>query len=201
MKQTVAIGRRRARDPIATREALITAAERIFYRAGYFSTHSNAIAQAAGLSPASFYRYFPDKLSIFLAVYERWVRAELDDVAQVQLTSDGRTAIREILRATFARHLDTVVFRRSLAALMALEPRVRDVRSAQRARQLDGMLEIVTSLGARPPSLETRLVVLLAIERVADAVAGEDTRGLGADPDVVLDTLADLVEASLFEAP
>ena len=72
--------RQRHRQPVETRRALIEAAARIFNSAGYHSTDSNRIAREAGYAPGTFYVHFPDKLAIFLEVYESWVSAEWSSI-------------------------------------------------------------------------------------------------------------------------
>src|SRR5690606_17709581 len=54
-------GRPRRGTPDGTRERLIAAAAEVINRDGYFGTDSNAIARAAGYSPATFYKHFEDK--------------------------------------------------------------------------------------------------------------------------------------------
>src|SRR5271156_3112848 len=71
------------RDPAATAKALLDAAEREFNARGFDGTDSNRIARAAGFAPQTFYRHFPDKRAVFLAVYERWWKGESDALAAV----------------------------------------------------------------------------------------------------------------------
>ena len=47
-----------------TREALIDAALELFARDGFDATHADRIAERAGVSPRTFFRYFPTKESV-----------------------------------------------------------------------------------------------------------------------------------------
>ena len=57
----------RARKKAATRRALQEHALRLFLADGYDATTVDAIAQAANVSPMTFYRYFPTKEDVVLA--------------------------------------------------------------------------------------------------------------------------------------
>jgi AcrR family transcriptional regulator len=54
----------RAVSAARTREALIDAALELFARDGFDATHSDRIAERAGVSPRTFFRYFPTKESV-----------------------------------------------------------------------------------------------------------------------------------------
>jgi AcrR family transcriptional regulator len=54
-----------------TRQALVDAALTLFAEAGYESTTTDQIAEAAGVSPRTFFRYFPTKEAVlFFGEYE-----------------------------------------------------------------------------------------------------------------------------------
>jgi AcrR family transcriptional regulator len=55
----------------ATYERILAAAGAIFAERGWDELSTNAVAQAAGVSIGSLYRYFPDKLAIARAIAER----------------------------------------------------------------------------------------------------------------------------------
>jgi AcrR family transcriptional regulator len=54
----------RAVSTARVREALIDAALELFARDGFDATHSDRIAEGAGVSPRTFFRYFPTKESV-----------------------------------------------------------------------------------------------------------------------------------------
>src|SRR5476651_1495739 len=83
----------RTRNPDESRRALVEAAATLFNSVGYNGTDSNRIARAAGYAPGTFYAHFPDKLAIFLAVYDGWVSAELSAMSQT-LESEGSAQAR-----------------------------------------------------------------------------------------------------------
>jgi AcrR family transcriptional regulator len=171
----------RVRNPGRTRALLIDAAERVFNRQGYFATHSNAIAAAAGLAPASFYTHFDDKLAIFLEVYDRWVQGEWRaiEAAGAQVSrGDGALALA-VTAALTRRHRAWRGFRASLRALAAIEPAVRARQNAGRRQQITWLERTAVARGWRRPSRAQCAVTLLALERVLDAAADGDARTLG----------------------
>ena len=56
---------------LATREALVDAAERLFGRRGYANVSIDEIASAAGLTKGALYHHFSDKKELFCEVTER----------------------------------------------------------------------------------------------------------------------------------
>jgi AcrR family transcriptional regulator len=187
----------RSRDPEAARDALIAAGARIFNRDGYFATNSNAIAREAGYAPASFYTYFDDKRALFLAVYERWVRDEWEEIRGVPAGKSRKDTLNAIVDRVLSRHRRTRVFRASLRALDILEPSVRQARNAQRTQQLVWMEELARTAGGKAP-LKRRVVALFTMERLLDAMADSDTEQLGVAERDIRRELTVLLERLLF---
>ena len=159
----------RPRNPAATREALMTAAARIFNREGYFATDTNAIARAAGYAPASFYKHFADKAAILLAVYEDYVRREW---AGLEAAMTGETVLQKRLRRALGFiigfHGEWSAFRTTLRAVARIEPAVAEALKASRARQI-GYLAAATGLSAQRHRA-TLLMILGIVERLAETV-------------------------------
>src|SRR5208337_4664666 len=134
----------RQRQPDQTRCALLEAAARIFNSAGYHSTDSNRIAREAGYAPGTFYIHFPDKLAIFLEVYEKWVSAEWSSVEVILKSGASARAIRTRLsRAILEHHRKWRTFRASLRALSSTEDVVHAARVASRGRQIETMIRLI----------------------------------------------------------
>lgn len=164
-----------ARPRGAGREALLLAAAQEFEAHGYDGTNSNRIAARAGYAPQTFYRHFPDKLAIFLAVYADWS----DSGIAALPTADGPAAAA---RALIRHHRVARVFRRSLRALTATEPRVAEARAQARRRQIAALAAASPRFRALLPA--ARFATLLLLERLADAVADNEFLALGlADSD------------------
>lgn len=173
-------GRRPRRGtPEETRARLLAAAAQVFNRDGYHGTDSNRLARAAGYAPGSFYKHFPDKRAAFLAAYADWVTREWQAVGQI---AGGAGSIDEqaarVVTLLLDWHRRWRIFRASLRALVATDAEVRREHRRQRRRQL-AWLE---SLHANPGRSRTDdALLLLTLERVADAAADGELRDLGVD--------------------
>jgi AcrR family transcriptional regulator len=182
-----------ARDPEATRAALIAAAEKIFNEDGFFDTDTNKIARAAGFAPQTFYRHFTDKTEIFLAVYDSWWTAEVEALRNVP--ADRPSSAIEAARIALAFHRRWRVFRRSLRHLTVVDPRVRSARAKARQAQI---VRAMALSRARRSEAEW-IAVLLKAERLCDAAADGELGDLGmtkADIEaVVAEAVAPLVGA------
>lgn len=158
-------------DPAATRAALVDAARRAFEQDGFDGTDTNRIARAAGFSPQTFYRHFPDKLAIFVAVYEVWVES------LIGASFSGDQTLDEVVEATLSEHATARVFRRDLRKLSVTDPRVRAVRARERQRQLETLRARFPS--AREMPLDALAVWLMCSERIADAIVDDELIDLG----------------------
>jgi AcrR family transcriptional regulator len=103
---TSRVERKRARN----REALVSAARRLFAREGFEATTIAGIAEAADLGFGTFYRYFKDKEAVLEAVLEQG-RADIDDVLLAGDNATGPAAdalvrLTDRLVRTFVRNRD-----------------------------------------------------------------------------------------------
>uniref|UniRef100_UPI0037BFCD60 TetR/AcrR family transcriptional regulator n=1 Tax=Aquidulcibacter sp. TaxID=2052990 RepID=UPI0037BFCD60 len=99
------------------RAELLKAAQSEFEEQGYDGTQTNAIARRAGYAPQTFYRHFPDKKAIFLAIYLEWAEAEAQALAKAETVS-------AMMEALLDHHVLHRVFRRSLRHLSAIDPEI-----------------------------------------------------------------------------
>lgn len=152
------------------RENLLLAAAQDFEEVGYDGTHTNRIAARAGYAPQTFYRHFPDKLAIFLAVYADWNDSGLAALPELR---DAQSAAAALV----AHHRAARVFRRSLRTLTATEPKVAEARARARRRQAAALASALPAFRARPAP--DRYATLLILERLADAVADSEFMALG----------------------
>lgn len=146
---------RRAQNRRTTREALVTAALRLFGERGFDAVTVDEIAVAAGVSRRTFFRYFPSKEAAFFAPQEARLAA-FEGVLAVQLarTGDAGEAVREALlgmaRTYMAERAAVLAAHRVLHAARGL---------AAWDQQLDSRWEQVIA-GAMAPTLgETQAVV------------------------------------------
>ncbi len=178
-----------------TAARLVDAALVVFNRDGYFGTDSNALARAAGYSPATFYKHFEDKRALFIAVYARWVDDEWQEVEAI--VSDGGTPMkraRRVVAAVVAQHERARGMRAALRVLVHQDATVRAAFVARRREQLDRM----RTLGGGRHSRAADALILLTLERTCDAIADGELEALGAAP-AALVTLIERQLADYFE--
>jgi AcrR family transcriptional regulator len=111
------IGNARGR---ASRARLLEAAAECFGERGYAATRIADITAAAGMSPASYYRHFPDKDAILLEALEAPLKLLLDATGPL---TEGSSVDHEAIVArnteffrVYARHRDVFRVLRELAA-------------------------------------------------------------------------------------
>lgn len=173
--------RSRSRDPVASRQALLDAAAKLFNSVGYYGTDTNRIAIAAGYTPGTFYTHFEDKRAIFLEVYKGWVDDEIDAFAEIVNSKEPGKRLR-LARTLLKHHEDWKIFRASLKSLYFTDEVVRSARIEQRRKQM------LLSAALRSPGKPERapaqtLATMLIAEALADAIADGDAARLGVKRD------------------
>ncbi len=173
---------------LATREKLIAAAEEEFRTVGYFNTDTNKVAVRAGYAPATFYKHFKNKLSIFLAAYEAWVAEEWRALEAAD--DDSKTLIRTVL----AHHKKHLLFRTDLRALAATEPEVKRYQNKLRREQVKRLAELAPDLAPKGDDWSTPVFLLLTMERVSDAIADGSAKASHASEAKLIANLIKLID-------
>lgn len=134
-----------------TRERLLTAAAKVFARAGYGGASIDAIAEDAGFSKGAFYSNFDSKESVFLELLERHMAQELaagGGLLDGALTPDAAV---DLIAERYARDGDDQMW-----CLLSIEFALHAARSPSFAAryaalfdtQYRGVAEIVVRLAA-----------------------------------------------------
>jgi len=176
---------RQLRQP--TSEKLLKAAAKEFNERGFGGTDTNRIARRAGYAPQTFYRWFQDKVDIFIKTYERWTRNEF--AALSKLLAQNASDLR-LTQAIVAHHEAYLVFRRSLRLLSVENDAVRAARAASRLKQIAYLNNMFPDSGRDDASLAA---ILLQTERLADALAEREFRDMGLNKKAGEEALARLI--------
>ncbi|MGZ6017735.1 MAG: TetR/AcrR family transcriptional regulator [Phenylobacterium sp.] len=162
--------------PKETAQRLLDAAIEEFNAHGFAGTDTNRIARRAGFAPQTFYRWYEDKIDVFIRAYQAWQTEEAHTLGNL-LRENAPDA--EIAQAAVAHHRAFLNFRRSLKLLSLENPKVRAARAESRRRQIQ-MIRMVQGERAQP---ETEIVALLfQMERLADALGEGEIADMGLDP-------------------
>jgi len=170
-----------------TAEKLIAAAAAEFNEHGFAGTDTNRIARRAGFAPQTFYRWFEDKIDIFIRVYDAWQIEEARALAPL-LAAGAPDA--EVAAASVAHHRAYRMFRRSLRQLSLEHPKMRAARAESRLRQIE---RIRRGQGGRALDAAQLAPWVLEMERLSDALAEGEIEDMGLDPGLTLAQLAQII--------
>ncbi|MFD8590565.1 TetR family transcriptional regulator [Streptomyces sp. NPDC059637] len=186
----------RERKKIKTRRAIRRAARLLFEQQGYEATTVEQIAEAAEISPSTFFRYFPAKEDVLLGDgYEPLVEAALRDrPAGEPLAESVRQALLQQLRLQLAQDPEeTLQFLRIAQRVPAVRNRMAGT-SAAAGRSL---ARVVAERAGRPADdLQTRLLVSAFLAAWHEALLDWAETGSHEElPDLLDRTLALLTDA------
>ena len=158
-----------------------------FNEQGFLGTDTNKIARRAGFAPQTSYRWFEDKIDIFIKVYEHW---ELQEAGILRKLLGEDASDERLVKACVAHHRAYLVFRRSLRLVSLEDERVRHARAETRKRQIERINEWRGST-ADPATVAT---LLLQVERLSDALAEREFADMGLDASACEAALADIIQ-------
>lgn len=176
----------RERKKARTREAIREHAFRLFREQGYGATTVEQIAEAAEVSPSTFFRYFPNKEDVALTddldpLLLEALRAQPPELSQVDAV---RAALRRVLAETPP---DVIARDRERQAVVLGTPELR-------ARTLDAAVALVRMLAEVIAERTGRPADDIAVLALAGAVIGAALAAFAAsvdDPDADLMRVVD----------
>lgn len=140
----------------SARDALLTAAARVFSEKGFFSTRITDITAGAGVSAGTFYTYFESKEEILGAVMDEFRAGEPDATAAAPTSghADAEAWLRAALQTAVARFVENARMWRAVqqAALGTeqIRARVRDQQDEVVAAVAAGVTPLIDSGLAQP---------------------------------------------------
>ena len=183
------------RNKERTRRELAEAAARLFIERGYDATTVGDIADAADVSPRTFFRYFPAKEDVITAI----ASATMDDAIDHLAGHDPREPLRSALEAMLTASLAPVL--EDPAAALAFQEMLRDTPALrarwleERQRSCDRLADALEPWFAeRAHPLAPRLAagaVLLAVDEALRRWAGHPA---GPDPVDLLHQALDVLD-------
>lgn len=152
---------RTAGRPGGRREAIVTAAARLFARQGYPATGIDEIGEAAGITGPGVYRHFPSKNDVLNEVVQRAVDRVIGGVAGAV---DAGETDWEVLEALVANMISAVLADRAGWAVVVREQRHLDheaKRALARAHRLHVEEWVHALAGARPDLTDPQIRVIV----------------------------------------
>lgn len=175
---------------------LLHAASAEFVELGYAGTSSNRISQRAGFAPQTFYRWYKDKLEVFIEVFHAWAEAEL---AQLEAMLTEPNSSLQIAEACVENHRSFLVFKRSLRQLAQEAPEIRQARAISKQAQIQRILQWQGATGVL--SQDTIAALLIGIEHWCEALAEGEFSDLGLGGHTAYAQLASMIEQLRPAAP
>lgn len=185
--------------------ALIDAATALFAECGYDAVGTPEIAQRAGVSVGTFYRYFDDKHEIYLEVSRRMmVTAYAETIEGLTPSRFVGLARRETISETVALLFEHVLARpqlsRSFMEMSLRDPQVAELRRAFEdvsVRRLTALISAATSRDVVPDPEATAWVLYGSAMQCAYGLA-EHAGPAPVGADRAKKALVDFIERALF---
>lgn len=168
------------------RTMLLHAAGAEFVEHGYANTSTTRIAKRAGFAPQTFYRWFEDKLAVFVDVLHAWAEAEL---ATLEAMLTERASSAQIAEVCVQNHRSFLAFKRSVRQLAQEAPQVRQARADSRRAQIKRVAHW------QPAMAEEEIAALLiGIDSLCEVLAESDFEDLGLTGSQAYAQLAAMIE-------
>jgi AcrR family transcriptional regulator len=143
VKGKTAAGLRREQRAQQTRVRIATAALRLFLERGYVATTIDAIAQEAGVAPATVYQAFGTKHAVLERVLDSTIAGddapvgllEREWVSQARRQRDARRRLAVVVRHAAQVAARTAPLKEVMRDAAAADPRVRDLIREDHARR------------------------------------------------------------------
>lgn len=171
-----------------TRTLLLRAAATEFIEHGFAGTDTNRIARRAGFAPQTFYRWYKDKIDIFVQVYQVWEDAETAILGELMARQATSLQIAEALAEGQRSFL---IFRRHLRQLAYDHPEIKQARADSRKRHIAALREWQPRLTADDATVAA---ILLQLERLCDAIAEGELADMGLSEHGALCEAAKLID-------
>lgn len=148
-------------------ERIIASAHSVLVEHGYEGASTNRIAAAAGISPGSFYQYFPDKHAVLDVVIDRYAGRMRARITDAFVATQSETSVEAAVRRNVVILIDA--FEENAALLRVLTeqlPRSADARRAEFTHHIDELLATFLRFRRGEAPLGNRAVAWVLVRAV-----------------------------------
>lgn len=197
-----------------TYTALIRAASEVFAEMGYDTAQTTDIAQAAGVSVGTFYRYFADKRQVFIEMitehleeaYERILANLSSEVFAVTRTAaDRRAAVDRVLDVLFEHSAEHPDLHRVFLGMSLRDMDVARIRGEFEERGRTAIAALIRTVVPRewvPDPIAAAEVIQIAAQEIAVfTVGGRGHERSQAQSGALREALGSMIFRYLFAAP
>ena len=178
-------------DRAEKRERILSAAERVFARRGFFAARVSEIAKDAGVADGTIYLYFKSKEDVLVRLFDEVMS---EHVTQAREAVRALPSAPERLRAVAERHLTVLGGNRDLATVFQVElrqsTRFMERFTASWLRDYFALLDEILEQGQHEGSLRKDVNRRLAAKILFGALDETVTSWLLADRQYPLEDLA-----------
>jgi AcrR family transcriptional regulator len=199
---------RRAQNTV---KRLLSAAGQVFSEKGFDEAQSPEIAERAGVSVGTFYRYFADKRQAFIELITQYLEESyasvmgnltLEIFGETSTPRQRREAVNHVIDLLFAQTAKNPRLQRVFLALSLRDPQIEQIRIDFETRSRDNLaalLEIVTDRDRIPNPSAAAQVIQVAAQEVALTTIGAHGRvSSQAEADALRSALADMLYTYVF---
>jgi AcrR family transcriptional regulator len=167
-----------------TYDRLLQAAEKLFSERGYDDTQTPDIAEEAGVSVGTFYRYFADKRQAFIELITRYMDASFERIMKnmtaeafgpTRTPSERRNAVEIVTEALFRSTAENPKLHRVFLAVSMRDPVVERIKVEFDDRGRAALAVLISQLVPReriPNPEAAARVIQVAAQEVALANTG-----------------------------
>ncbi len=172
-----------------TRSRLLEVGRELLVRNGYLNTSPAQVAEAAGVSEATFYQYFSDLKGLVVTIAGERTVSMLESHVDVWDPETGRIGLRRTLAAFVNAYLDDADFYRLWDQAVQIDSRIADVKKEFMAghrhrieRTLRKGIEMGLVRSDLDPAEMARALTLMTVNYCADvAISDPPSEALGRD--------------------
>jgi AcrR family transcriptional regulator len=167
-----------ARKKERTKRQLAEAAADLFYERGYAATTIDDIVAAVDVSPRTFFRYFPTKEDLVVALGTTSLDLFLEALRNRPAEESLQVAVGEAMEQSLAAGWEDTTRVRSFLALIQETPALRARWLEEAYGKRDRMAEVIAErTGTKPTDLRNRIIagtITLTINTALQAWADQD---------------------------
>lgn len=168
-------------------EEILDAAACVFEETGYEAATTNAIAERAGTSIGSLYRFFPDKTAIFQALSVRYLEQMQQTSAQMLQPAVLSLPLAELLKETIEAFHSLIKSQPGLKAIWLYAEASPELRQIDREMSRQTVRQIASLLAEKTDLTDPDRLLLVA--RVSVEIMNTLMRLLVLEPEEMAPTL------------
>jgi len=204
MSETSKISKPRQKRAEITREKIIQAGMKLFFRDGYYNTSSKKIAKEAKIAIGSFYNHFIDKKALLIEVIQRHMQ-EIHDVVfdgfkNVNLREmHGNQFVKFIIQQSIGAHNFTPEFHREIDKLAYIDDDIHKLHAIEKERIIGLFVSLLEERKAELRVTDIRAASTVVVTAVEETIHQFVLFESSIEKDRILTELSDMIFRYLYK--